>query len=485
MEPFARLSREIMRHLTVVVMASLFSVGLYQIWDFKTRWFVVAVAGIAMVSIAMCFAAAFSEFLLIAFLFALPVASFDKWFWPSNYLVSDRGNLVYAGVVGVGVLDFILAGLSLSWFYRVFIVRIQPLPKLYPIDLCIVGFLFVHLLASIGSVDPKLALGATEYLFKYVVLYFYLSRNLRPAHLKWIIAAMCMAIFMEAGFGLFQHHTGKLLGFALDKGAGGSTLNYEYKVPGVSATRATGTAYDSHALGNFVGMILPFPLIFVFTPWVKGRLRIVLAIVAVLAMLTIALSFSRSAWLGSAIALTIGVILILNCWKEGTVIPIVGVCALLFVLSAPWTMKAIANQFRHARYTTFKIRLEQFRVALTIWQMHPILGVGPGNYINALRRYDYLWLAELPVHNVMLWIVTETGIVGLLFYLGTVFSAMKRLLRTLRRRRDEVGRVAMAALIGLLALFLDGLTEPLFREPTVFATFWLLISLAVALPTFD
>jgi O-antigen ligase len=50
--------------------------------------------------------------------------------------------------------------------------------------------------------------------------------------------------------------------------------------------------------------------------------------------------------------------------------------------------------------------------------------------MEALKRYDTLWLDELPVHNVILWIASETGLLGLGCYLMIVFSGLKRLWRS-------------------------------------------------------
>jgi len=103
-------------------------------------------------------------------------------------------------------------------------------------------------------------------------------------------------------------------------------------------------------------------------------------------------------------------------------------------------------------------------VALTIVQTHPIFGVGPGNYIEAVKHYDTEWLQLLPVHNVVLWIATETGLLGLSCYLMIVISGLKRFWRAFSERRDLAGRLAMAGFIALVANLLDGLTEPLFRN---------------------
>jgi len=154
----------------------------------------------------------------------------------------------------------------------------------------------------------------------------------------------------------------------------------------------------------------------------------------------------------------------------------------LFAL--PFAAKYIYVRFENSPIGTITQRLGQYQVALAILRDHPVFGVGPGNYMEAMRRYDTLWLDEIPVHNVILWIANETGLLGLGCYLTIMISGMKRLWRSFSQRRDLAGRVAMACFIALIAYFIDGMTEPLFREPSVFALFWIIMSLAVAIPNF-
>jgi putative inorganic carbon (hco3(-)) transporter len=484
MEAIMRFSRDAMRQVTVVLLGALFALGLFEVWNLDLRWFVVLVTAIVLVAIAMCFASAFSDFVLISFFFALPFASFDKWFWTTQG-ANERGSLVYGGVFGLGLLDFVLVGLYLSWFYRVFIIRIQPIPRLCFLDLIAAAFILVYLLSTIGAADVGLALGSTEYLLKHMLLYFYVSRNLRRRHLPWLIAAFCWAIVIEAGFGAYQHWTGKLLGFALDKGQGGAVLSSQYKVPGIElVNRATGTSYDSHAFGNYIGMLLPFPLVLFLTPWIKAGLRALFGIVTLLGILAIALSYSRSAWLGNGIAITIGFILIVAVWQEGSAIVVAAIGAFLLLVTAPYTIKQVYDRFENSPIGTLTTRFDQYKVAVSIWKRFPFFGTGPNNYIEALKKYDYLWLERWPVHNVVLATLAESGIFGLLCYLGIIVSTLKRLFRVVRARRDLPGRLAMASLIAIISYFFDGATDPLYREPNVFAMLWLLIALAVAFERF-
>src|SRR5260370_1753157 len=117
MELILRGSREVFRHLAVVFLAILFSLGLYQIWDLETRWFAITAGAIAMVSVSMCMVAVFADFVFIVFMFSIPLWSFNKSFWPTRYTVASLGDLVYGGMFGLGLLVFVLVGLYMSWFF--------------------------------------------------------------------------------------------------------------------------------------------------------------------------------------------------------------------------------------------------------------------------------------------------------------------------------------------------------------------------------
>src|SRR6185437_5847131 len=150
----------------------------------------------------------------------------------------------------------------------------------------------------------------------------------------------------------------------------------------------------------------------------------------------------------------------------------------------------IYERFANSPHGTLTERWELNIIGWRVFTMYPIFGVGPGHWIPYFHLHDYLWVTvdplgrtqDLPIHNVILWLAVEIGLFGLVPYLGIIATAMLRLLRLVRRRRDIPGRLAIAALIGLTTTLFNGLTDPTFRESNVFLMFWILISLSVALP---
>lgn len=472
--------------LGVSILGACFSLALGQAWQLDTRWFAIVVIAIIALSVSMCFARVFSDFLLVGSFFCLPLASFAKWFWPSGY--ADRhGEIVFVGVAGVGLIDFVMIGLYANWAYRIFVVRSQPLPRLNRIDVLILWLLLAYLISAPSSDDPELAFGATVFLAKNALFYLYWSRNIESRHLFWLVLAFLFAILLETLLGSYQFATGHLLGIALDKGAGGADINFEMVTPGTEGYhRATGTSYDAHTLGTLAAMILPFPLALSLTPRLRTWLRVACMAGCAGAVLVILMSLSRSAWLGSAIALGVGVPMMVALWRERHLVPTLAGFLLAASLALPVVASFAYRKLVDTPPETLTVRFDQYRLALTVFAKFPFFGVGGGNWLNVYPRYDYLWLPDdnsmTLVHNVILWVAIEVGLFGVIPFICLMATTMLRLYSTARLRRDIPGRLALAALIGMMTNLLVGLTDPAFREPNVFLLFWLLVALAVALP---
>lgn len=479
--------------LAIMLLGASLSLGLYHVWSLETRWIIVIFVGIAGVAISMCFAREFSDFLIIVTFFSLPFAAFTKWLLLSAPAEENQGGALI-GTLGIGMIDFLLVGLYMSWFYRIFIARIQQIPRLHLLDGLIIFYMIAYFLAAIGSHRSAEAFGANEYLLKHVMFYFYVSRNLKERHLPWILGAFFFTIAMDLPLSTYQYYTGKLVGLALDKGAGGSQLNTEYEVPGLeSASRATGTSTDSHMLGDFIGAMLPFALVLLFTPRLRPLVRLACLAASGGALLIVILSLSRTAWITTAVVLPIGVILILFVWRERQVVPALAGLLLLTAAVTPFAAETVYNRFANSPYGTISTRFDQFKVAWYIFTLYPIFGVGPNNYTNALKSYDYIGMIDksesdeiheelLPVHNGFLLHAAEVGIVGLFAYLAILTHTMWRLFSAVRARRDIVARLALAALLGIMTIEINDQFIVGFHNPDVFIMFWLLVALAAALP---
>lgn len=474
------------RHLLAALLGALFALALHEIWVLEGRWFYVTVAAIVMISISLMFIGIFSDFLMVALMFCIPLAGFGKWFFPSDLrdlvFSSPKHNATLEGTLGVGLIDFILVGLYASWFFRIFVLREERLPRLNSLDAFAGIFLVAYVISIPGAPTPALGVYATAYLAKFLLLYFYISRNFKERHLAWLIASFVFAVALEGSFGVIQYTTGKLVGLGLDKGSGGQ-LGFQYIVPGTENwSRATGTTYDSHTLGLYLSMLIPFLFFLYFAPKFRFELRFLFAGILAFALAVLIMTFTRSGWVACAVSMSFAVFLMLFVWRDGRLVPFLFVAFFIFLLSSPWSLKTIYDRFELSPIETLTVRLDGFEVALNIWAKNLIFGSGAGNYMELLYRYGYGWTNDVIVHNTILWIGSETGIIGLIGFYGAVIAAMRRYWRlAMEPPRDLIAYVGFGAFIALVAFVTEGMATPMHREPTTYTMFWYLIGLSVAL----
>lgn len=466
-----------------IALGAAFAWGLHRAWELEGRWFYVVIAAIAMVSVSLFFIRRLADFLLVALLFCIPLGSFTKWFFLDAYPSLVANAIPYSGGFGIGLTDFVLAGAYLIWFLRIFAGRVTTLPTLHGIDYLILLVIVAYALSIPGTPAPSLGLFSLYYFVVHAAGYFYLSRHLRREHVVWLLLSVAFAISLEASIGFVQYRYGMFAGLALDKGKGGEDLNFQYEVPGMEDTvRATGTLYDSHALGTYAAMLGVIMFMWFFNPNLSGKLRLLIGPLFLLAMMTTAISYSRSAWVSCAVGLSLLAVISLLYWREGRILPSMFVLGFMLIPALPWLTNLVYERFTSAPSQILSVRQEGYGIAFDIWKAHPLLGFGVGNYMNALDTFNLQFAEELPVHNAILWIMAESGLLGLCAFGGLVFSVLRRLWRFTLSAPDPLRRLSAGALAALVIYVTDAMSNPLYRDLVLFKMFWLCAALAVALP---
>ncbi len=466
--------RGIPRLLLVGMLGFLFAASLYPLWNLEGRWFVVTLVALVLVSVSMMFAGRFSDALFILLLFCVPLAGFKKFFFLDDYVT-------WTNALGLGIIDFLVAGLYFAWLFRILVFRSDPMPRPEAADVWPLLVVLSCLLSLPGSGEPRLVIFAFQNLLLHVLVYFYVSRHFRPGHVPWLLMAIGFAIVVESSLAVVQNQFGILVGLILDKGAGGDQLESQYVVPGIEdVARGTGTTYDSHSLGVFMAMVAPFALAWTYSGRLPAYLRATSALLLVAALAGLAVSYSRSAWLFGVLALVIGVV-VLVFWRERNVLPSIAAACAAFLLAGPWLFTTVFRRLLDAPPELLTARFDQFPVALSIWRENFLFGAGAGNYIGAMSRHNLDWAFEITVHNVPLYIAAELGLFGLIAYYGLVAATMIRLWRLMRRRDEPASRIALASFLALFAYVLDGMSDPIFREPVPYLFFWIIVGISVAL----
>ena len=473
-DPASKHLRGLPRVLLIGALGALFAACIHPLWDLEGRWFVVTVAGLALVSTSMMFAGRFSNALFILLLFCVPLAGFKKFFFLDDYVT-------WTNALGLGIVDFLVAGLYFAWLFRIFVIGNEPWPRPKAADAWAALVVLSCLLSLPGSNEPRLVVFALQNLLLHVLVYFYVSRHFRPGHVPWLLAAIGFAILVESSLAVVQHQFGVLVGLILDKGAGGENLESQYKVPGIEdVARGTGTTYDSHSLGVFMAMVAPFALVFLYSGRASRAARAASGLLLLAALAGLAVSYSRSAWLCGALALAIGLAVLLH-WRERNILSSLAFAGVACLAAGPWLFGAVFGRLLDAPSELVTARFEQYPVALSIWRENFLFGAGAGNYLGAVETHNLDWALDILVHNVPLYIAAEMGLFGVVAYYGLVGATVVRLWRVVRRREEPASRLALASVLALVAYVLDGMSDPIFREPVPYLFFWILVGISVAL----
>lgn len=118
-------------------------------------------------------------------------------------------------------------------------------------------------------------------------------------------------------------------------------------------------------------------------------------------------------------------------------------------------------------------RLSSIRDAIDLWLSAPIFGAGLGTALqHSATRYD----SPLIIHNTALWLLAETGVVGLAIFMKLGW-AMARPLFPLRRDDPD----ACFRLAGVLMLIMFAIMS-LVHEMLYQRVLWLMLGVALAVP---
>lgn len=210
--------------------------------------------------------------------------------------------------------------------------------------------------------------------------------------------------------------------------------------------RAYGTTPHPNILAAVL-LVAIFGVCFLFLKQAKPG--IVLRLVLILLIVALFFTFSRTAM---AVGLFFGALWLITEWRRGhyrpqirqfsLVVTVVLVCLVIFGWSFLVARYAPEN-INGGQAVDLRIFLNQ--VAVKFIGQHPLLGVGPGNFVAVMKETIKLddWLYQ-PVHNIYLLAAAELGLPALLAFLVFLFLTVKNAGRSQEK----------PAVIDLLLLFL-------------------------------
>ncbi|MBI4527275.1 MAG: O-antigen ligase family protein [Deltaproteobacteria bacterium] len=472
-EPFARLGSGLWLALLGVIIGLLFLTAV----QLDLKWFLVAFLGALTLIAALAFADR-KSFFLVLLVFALPInADLNLFFQPS---------LVRRSTYGLQITLPYLALIPLYFLWGISCLKERrPLISSTTGHLPLFAFFITAFASVILSRDRLFGFFDLFALTGSILLFVYVANQVSDSRMLGLVWVTLMAtVGIQGAIAAGQYLTGSGLGLEALGGYGASGQRTQGTLGLAAISRVAGTLGHPNQLALYFDLLLPLGWSFVFFP-MRRRFKLVLIAVLVLGGVGLLASLSRGGI--TAVSVAFLFILLARCskliglFRSGVALFLLFMFLTFLVLG---TSNPIQERFLKNRYAEALARVPLAKVTLNLIGDNPALGVGLNNYTAAARRYDTtpeqitsVWNA--PVHNLFLLITAETGVIGLAFFVGFLFTAVFSLIPTLRAEDPFIRTMGAGLFIGLLAYLAHVQID--YSEWTHFAPLWFLLGLSVSL----
>jgi putative inorganic carbon (HCO3(-)) transporter len=247
-------------------------------------------------------------------------------------------------------------------------------------------------------------------------------------------------------------------------------------------------AFASFANPNVYGtyLLLAVPLSASMILYVKKPLLKLLALgVTGLLLYNLMMTYSRGCYLALAVAALFFILLI---GKRIMVFFLAGLLTLPVTIPAllPYIPANILNRITsitNLSDSSTSYRLSIWQGTLRILQDYWAVGLGQGidAYNKVYPYYGFNAVVAPHSHNLFLQIFVETGILGLLVFLGLLAAFFRTMTVYLRKERDwRKKTVAMAMMAGVVGFLFQGIFDYVFYNNRVMLIFYIYLGLGTA-----
>ena len=342
-----------------------------------------------------------------------------------------------------------LALLLIAWVAT--LVRDRTVPTAPKFFWWLLGYAAVTLVSSAFSTDPLESLIDSKQLplFLIVPLVYNLARGWRS---KTVTDVLITVGALAAAYGIIQYGMLHFDSLRLrPRGTMGHYMTYSgtlMLVIGVAAARIV------------FGM----------------RDRVWPALVMPALVVALTLTFTRSAWVGVCVGVSL--LFILKDFRLTGLVPVI--IALLFALAPDRITDRIMSVF-DLRDPSSRDRVAMLQTGVAMIKDHPLTGVGPDMVRRVYAEYrdpNSVEKVNPHLHNVPLQIAAERGLPALAVWLGFIAALAAGVFRSFRGGQDRV--LAAGALAAIAAMLSAGMFEYNFGDSEFLMLFLVIVTLPFA-----
>jgi O-antigen ligase len=310
----------------------------------------------------------------------------------------------------IGISESILFLIALLWCYGLLWKRELFAYKKSGLELWLLAYILVSILAIIFSSDFSLSISHAKHFSILAVFIFGSQALMNGAKVRLYLSMLVLGGLINAVYAFFR--------FAA-LGEGG----LQRRLHGFIGSWMTFSGF----------MMIIILLLLARIIWTaRSRATILYAFAALFLIIVLVLSMTRNSWVG----LFFGVLTLCFLHSRKIFVFGLGLIIVLGIISTPFLPTDVKARFRSiftTKDTTNRDRIYMATIAVNIIKKHPLLGIGPGTLGTQLQYYvsegiDKNW--RIPhLHNNILQIAAVKGLLGLaawlLFFLKWFYDSLR------------------------------------------------------------
>ncbi|HTK82677.1 MAG TPA: O-antigen ligase family protein, partial [Bacteroidota bacterium] len=212
--------------------------------------------------------------------------------------------------------------------------------------------------------------------------------------------------------------------------------------------------------------------------------RLISAALVIASLYLLASIGSRSAWIGFGASITaFGLFLLRSSKMRLAIVGLLAVAGMVFILLfQAEIIQKIENISALSGESTIARRMYIYEGAWRAFAASPVIGNGIGNFVVFLPKFrppEY-WMVKSEdiaphAHNLVLEILSETGIVGLLLFSAVVVLSFMRILKGIKSANEGDRGLLIGLAAGLTGLLADSLFSMNLSTVPVAMMFWIFL----------
>jgi len=328
-----------------------------------------------------------------------------------------------------------------------------------PVDLAFLLWLGSGIISTVFAVDPLASLDKLRKIFMIGVVYLFAFNLNSEERLERVVLALLLSASVASVIGIADY------------------LSHPWGVDG----RTRGTLGHYMTMGGLLMFAAGLSVSLAFFAGARGWRRWFLWFSALSTTVCLAVTFTRSAWIGFIVAL-----ITIFAVRKRILLAVLPILLVAFFFLAPEGFQSRITSIADPDHPANVERVHMWRAGLEIFRDHPVAGVGLMDQSELYEQYRAREARESHghFHNIFIQVAAARGIIGLavfLFLLSAMGLATRRGIRAGRELSSFAEALAIGGFGSYLGFIAGGFFEWNFGDSEVIMLVFFLVGVAIAL----